>query len=87
MKGILAKVKVQTIVFETLDEKLGKQYATSEKRITQAEAGDILLDRGIEYKEILTVKPEVLHLELPLEDLSTFTYTPEPKKIEEEKGE
>lgn len=86
MKGILVKAKVQTIIFQALDDTLGFEYATSPKRITIAEAGDTLLDRGIEFKEVLKVKPEVLHLELPLEDLSTFTYTP-TKKIEEEKGE
>lgn len=84
MKGISVKAKVQTIIFQTVDDSLGKEYATSQKRITIAEAGDLLLDRGIEYKEVLKVKPEVLHLELPLEDLPLFTYTPETKKTEEE---
>jgi len=69
MDNILLKVKVQSIYFQTRKDELGISYATSDKRITIDEAQDILLDREIEYKEVLKVKYEFIELELPLEDL------------------
>ena len=69
MDNILLKVKVQSIYFQTRKDELGISYATSDKRITIDEAQDILLDREIEYKEVLKVKYEFIEIELPLEDL------------------
>ena len=64
---ILLKTKVQVIFYQTRTNELGTSYATSEKRITIAESEDILLERNIEYEEILKVKYEFVDLELPLE--------------------
>lgn len=67
MKGILLKVKVQTIYYQTRNDDLGISHATSEKRITIDEAQDILTERQIEFKEVLKVKYEFVELDLPLE--------------------
>lgn len=69
MSHIVIKTKVQVIYFQTRKDDLGITYATSEKRITIDEAQDILLDRKIEYKEVLKVKYEFIDLELPIETL------------------
>lgn len=70
--SISLKTKIQTIAFETTSGSLGKSYATSEKRITISEAGDILLDRGIEFKQVLKVKYENVELEIPLEQFEEY---------------
>lgn len=72
MKNILLKVKVQSIYHQTRTDELGISYATSEKRITIAEAEDILLDRKIEYKEVLKVKYEFIEIEIPLKDFENY---------------
>lgn len=72
MATIHLKTKVQLITYETQSHDLGKSYATSPKRITIAEARDILLDRGIEFKEVLKVKYENIDLEIPLLDLESY---------------
>ena len=72
MDHILMKVKVQSIYYQTRKDDLGITHATSEKRITIAEAEDILLDREIEYKEVLKVKYEFIELEIPLKDLENY---------------
>lgn len=72
MDHILMKVKVQVIYFQTRKNSLGIQYATSDKRITIAEAEDILLDRKVEFEEVLKVKYEFIELEVPLENLENY---------------
>ena len=69
---ILIKVKVQIIYFQTDENSLGQEYATSEKRITIAEAENILLDRDIHYKEVLKVKYEYVETEIPLTDFKNY---------------
>lgn len=69
---ILLKVKVQSIYFQTPKDDLGITHSTSEKRITIAEAEDILLDREIEFKEVLRVKYEHVDLEVPLKDFENY---------------
>ena len=72
MDHILLKVKVQAIYFQTNEDELGISYATSDKRITIAEAENILLDRDIHYKEVLKVKYEFIELEIPLSNLENY---------------
>ena len=72
MNDILLKVKVQAIYFQTNEDELGISYATSDKRITIAEAENILLDRDIHYKEVLKVKYEFIELEIPLSNLENY---------------
>lgn len=72
MQYILLKVKVQSIYYQTRKDDLGITHATSEKRITIAEAEDILLDRKIEYKEVLKVKYEFVEIEVPLKDFENY---------------
>ena len=72
MDHILLKVKVQAIYFQTRQNELGIQYATSDKRITISESEDILLDRKIEYEEVLKVKYEFIEIEVPLTDLENY---------------
>ena len=72
MNDILLKVKVQSIYYQTKEDELGISHATSDKRITIAEAEDILLDREIEYKEVLKVKYEFVELEIPLEEYENY---------------
>ena len=71
-KEILLNVKVQAIYYQTDKDELGISYTTSEKRVTIAEAENILLDRQISYKEVLKVKYEYIELEIPLEDLESY---------------
>ena len=72
MDHILLKVKVQVIYFQTRKDELGISHATSDKRITIVEATDILLDREIEYEEVLKVKYEFIELEIPLTNLENY---------------
>ena len=72
MSNILLKVKVQVIFYQTRTNELGTKYATSEKRISIAEAEDILVEREIEYAEILKVKYEFVELEIPLNDFENY---------------
>ena len=72
MDHILLKVKVQAIYYQTKEDELGISYATSDKRITIAEAENILLDRDIHYKEVLKVKYEFIELEIPLSNLENY---------------
>ena len=69
---ILLKVKVQIIYYQTDKDELGKSYATSEKRITVSEAESILVDRDIQFKEVLKVKYEYIELEVPLNELENY---------------
>lgn len=70
--SIVLKTKVQTIYYEDHQDNLGKQYDTSAKRISLLEASDILLDRGIQYKELLKVKYETIQLEIPIEQVEQY---------------
>ena len=72
MYHILLKVKVQSIYYQTRKDDLGISYATSDKRITISEAEDILLDRNIEFKEVLKVKYEFIELEIPLNEFENY---------------
>lgn len=72
MPNILLNVKVQSIYYQTRTDDLGITHATSEKRITIAEAEDILLDRKIEHKEVLRVKYEFVEIEVPLENFENY---------------
>ena len=72
MDHIVLKVKVQSIYFQTRNDDLGISYATSDKRITISEAEDILLDRKIEFKEVLKVKYEFIELEIPLNEFENY---------------
>lgn len=71
-KNIVLKVKIQAIYFQTPKNELGISHATSDKRITIIEAEDILLNRGIEYDEILKVKYEDLEIEIPLNEYENY---------------
>lgn len=72
MKNILLKVRVQAIYFQTRKNDLGITHSTSEKRISIAEAEEILIGREIEYEEILKVKYEFVELEIPLSDFENY---------------
>lgn len=77
MNHILLKVKIQAIYFQTPKNELGIQHATAydgnvNKRITIAEAEDILLDRKIDYDEVLKVKYEDIEIEIPLEEYENY---------------
>jgi len=72
MGNILLKVKVQSIYYRTRNDDLGISHATSDKRITISEAEDILLDRKIEFKEVLKVKYEFVELEIPLNEFENY---------------
>ena len=69
---ILLKVKIQAIYFQTPENELGIKHATSDKRITVAEAENILLDREIPYSEILKVKYEDIEIEIPLSEYENY---------------
>ena len=66
MPNILIKAKVQLITYETPSGNLSQQYATSEKRISFSDAREILLERDIEFKEILKVKYENVQFNIPV---------------------
>lgn len=72
MDHILLNVRVQSIYFQTRDNDLGIEYATSDKRITIDEANNILTDREIECEEVLKVKYEYVELEIPLKEFNTY---------------
>lgn len=66
------KVKIQAIYFMTEENTLGIKHATSEKRITIADAEEILNNRNISYEEILKVKYEHIDLEIPLTEYENY---------------
>lgn len=70
MPHIAFKTKVQTIYYKTDKEELGQTHVVIDKRLSIPEAKDILLDRNIEYKELLKVKYETLQLEMPLDEFA-----------------
>ena len=69
---IFLKTKVQAIYYQSRKDDLGITYATSEKRITIAEAEEILTDREVEFKEVLKVKYETVDLEIPLTEFENY---------------
>lgn len=75
MHDILLNVRVQVIYYQTPKNELGITHSTSDKRISIAEAEDILLDRKIEYEEVLKVKYEFVELEIPLKDFENHLIT------------
>ena len=72
MQTITLSVKIQAIYFQTLENNLGIEHATSDKRITLAESEEILKEREIEYDEILKVKYEDHEIQIPLKEYKTF---------------
>ena len=72
MDHVLLKVKVQVIYFQTRKDELGISHATSDKRITIDEAEEILINREVEFKEVLKVKYEFVDLEIPLKDYENY---------------
>ena len=72
MHDILLKVKIQAIYYQTEKNELGISHATSDKKITIAEAEDILLEREIPYQEILKVKYEDIQIEVPLDEYENY---------------
>ena len=59
--------RLQVLYYLTEDDELGKEYATSEKRISLDEAEFLLINREVEFKELLKVKYEVIEIELTVE--------------------
>lgn len=72
MPQVELRAKVQVITYEYADGFLGKEYATSEKRISLQEAAEILNDREIEYKEIMKVKYEYITLKMSTESIGQY---------------
>ena len=64
--------RLQVIYYLTDDEELGKEYATSEKRISLDEAEFLLINREVEFKELLKVKYEVIEIELTVEEFKKY---------------
>lgn len=56
----------------TAQNELGIKHATSEKRITIAEAQEILVERKIDFHEILKVKYEHIELEIPFNEYENY---------------
>ena len=64
--------RLQVIYYLTDDEELGKEFATSEKRISLDEAEFLLINREVEFKELLKVKYEVIEIELTVEQFKKY---------------
>lgn len=64
--------RLQVIYYLTQDDELGKEYATSEKRISLDEAEFLLINREVEFKELLKVKYEVIEIELTVEQFKKY---------------
>ena len=64
--------RLQVLYYLTQDDELGKEYATSEKRISLEEAESLLNHREVEFKELLKVKYEVIEIELTVEEFKKF---------------
>ena len=64
--------RVQVLYYLTDDEELGKEFATSEKRISLDEAETLLNHREVEFKELLKVKYEVIEIELTVEEFRNY---------------
>lgn len=64
--------RLQVLYYLTHDDELGKEYATSEKRISLEEAESLLNHREVEFKELLKVKYEVIEIELSIEQFKKY---------------
>lgn len=64
--------RLQVIYYLTQDDELGKEFATSEKRISLDEAEFLLINREVEFKELLKVKYEVIEIELTVEQFKKY---------------
>ena len=64
--------RLQVIYYLTQDDELGKEFATSEKRISLDEAESLLNHREVEFKELLKVKYEVIEIELSVEEFKKY---------------
>ena len=64
--------RLQVLYYLTQDDELGKEFATSEKRISLEEAESLLNHREVEFKELLKVKYEVIEIELTVEEFKKF---------------
>ena len=64
--------RLQVLYYLTQDDELGKEFATSEKRISLEEAESLLNHREVEFKELLKVKYEVIEIELTVEEFKNY---------------
>lgn len=64
--------RLQVLYYLTQDDELGKEFATSEKRISLDEAESLLNHREVEFKELLKVKYEVIEIELSVEEFKKY---------------
>ena len=64
--------RIQVVYYLTDDDELGKEFATSEKRISLDEAESLLNHREVEFKELLKVKYEVIEIELTVEEFKNY---------------
>ena len=64
--------RLQVLYYLTQDDELGKEFATSEKRISLDEAEFLLNHREVEFKELLKVKYEVIEIELTVEQFKKY---------------
>ena len=64
--------RLQVIYYLTQDDELGKEFATSEKRISLDEAEFLLINREVEFKELLKVKYEVIEIKLTVEQFKKY---------------
>lgn len=72
MKFPCKVTKVKRIYY-TLDNELYTQIARFERRVSKVEAREILEQLGIEYDEILNIKPEYdVEFEIGLDDLQKY---------------
>ncbi|BDU78938.1 hypothetical protein [Tetragenococcus phage phiYA5_2] len=72
MKFPCKATKVKRIYY-TLDNELYTQIARFERRVSKVEAREILEQLGIDYDEILNIKPEYdVEFEIDLYDLQKY---------------
>lgn len=72
MKFPCKVTKVKRIYY-TLDNELYTQIARFERRVSKVEAREILEQLGIDYDEILNIKPEYdVEFEIDLYDLQKY---------------
>lgn len=72
MKFPCKVTKVKRIYY-TLDQELYTQIARFERRVSKVEAREILEQLGIDYDEILNIKPEYdVEFEIDLYDLQKY---------------
>lgn len=72
MKFPCKVTKVKRIYY-MLDQELYTQIARFESRVSKVEAKEILENLGIEYDEVLNIKPEYdLEFDIKLDDLEKY---------------